>query len=247
MKLLTSIPVVILLTLLLIFALIYGAINFGNHPISNTTVLPDHAAANNNQAVATQQDNTVDSAYQSSYYATQPEQPIPNQTKQSPPIAKPDVSLPTTDKTTTTTNASTNTATSTDPKAAAIKEQSDRGLNTSTATAIKEQKERSTTAAATTTASDIAAQKERDAISPAQTTTTAKTYPYLVSAGAFLNQDKAQIVLTQMKELGYKDAYFYKNGTVIKVIIAAFAAEQDAKNLVANLAAKGVQATVTKK
>ncbi len=246
MKLLTSIPVVILLTLLLIFALIYGAINFGNHPISNSTVLPDHAATNNSEAVATQQDNTVDSAYQSSYYATQPEQPIPNQTKQSPPIAKPDVSLPTTDKTTTTTNASTNTTTSTDPKAVAIKEQSDRGLNTSTATAIKEQKERGTTAA-TTTASDIAAQKERGAISPAQTTTTAKTYPYLVSAGAFLNQDKAQIVLTQMKELGYKDAYFYKNGTVIKVIIAAFATEQDAKNLVANLAAKGVQATVTKK
>ena len=246
MKFLTSVPFVVFLILALLVALMYGASHFLDNVQQGALQQQDDTQATTNENST----DALDSAYQSSHYATQP---INNSGNTA--ATKPDVSLPTTNnpsKTTTTVTTTTTTSSSTTPKPSVkteAQQQADRG-----AAATKGTSNTRNDASSTTTKTNTATSKtttstktEVNTRGNASAQPVAKTYPYLVSAGAFLNVDKAQTVLTQMRGMGYKDAYLLKIGASNKVIISAFSTEKDAQDLVAKLAAKGVQATVTRK
>lgn len=248
MKFLTSVPFVVFLILALLVALIYGASHFLDNVQQGALQQQD-----NTQTQATTNENptdALDSAYQSSHYATQPSNNSSNTG------AKPDVSLPTTNSpnktTTTVTTTTTTTNTTTTPKPPVkteVQQQADRGAAATKGTSNTRNDASSTTAKTNTTTSktNTSTKTEVNTRGNASAQPVAKTYPYLVSAGAFLNVDKAQTVLTQMRDMGYKDAYLLKTSTSNKVIISAFATEKDAQDLVAKLAAKGIQTTVTNK
>lgn len=246
MKFLTSVPFVVFLILALLVALMYGASHFLDNVQQGALQQQDDTQATTNENST----DALDSAYQSSHYATQP-----NNNSGNTAATKPDVSLPTTNnpsKTTTTVTTTTTTSSSTTPKPSVkteAQQQADRG-----AAATKGTSNTRNDASSTTTKTNTATSKtttstktEVNTRGNASAQPVAKTYPYLVSAGAFLNVDKAQTVLTQMRGMGYKDAYLLKIGASNKVIISAFSTEKDAQDLVAKLAAKGVQATVTRK
>lgn len=247
MKFLTSVPFVVFLILALLVALMYGASHFLDNVQQGALQQQDNTQATTSENPT----DALDSAYQSSHYATQP-----NQNSGNTAATKPDVSLPTTNspsKTTTTVTTTTTTTTNTNtpkpPVKTEVQQQADRGAAATKGTSNTRNDASSTTTKTNTTTNKTttSTKTEVNTRGNASAQPVAKTYPYLVSAGAFLNVDKAQTVLTQMRDMGYKDAYLLKTGASNKIIISAFATEKDAQDLVAKLKAKGVQATVTSK
>lgn len=99
------------------------------------------------------------------------------------------------------------------------------------------------TTASTATKIDTKVQKNSAPLSTDKTTTAS----YLVAVGSFKDQDKAQIRLNRMIEQGFPDAYLYKHGDFIRVIIAAFRSEQKAKELSDQLVNQGIYGYVFKR